>query len=505
MPISTRQIDNVDTLPPGSQVGEVAPWQPLPRARMGWAEIVAAGGVGVVLVLVVWWLIGADVRFWISYSWGGMVIKAAFGLGFLFIALAGIRRTLLVDQRGYKVPIWDVRHVIPQLIEVDSTFAGTPGRMVRAQTISYPQKFELPAPAAVPQLDTTTITTIPMLPPAEWLTWVDTRPHGLLAAETGGGKSTTVKAVLKSRMDRGELVFLIDPHSSDWFGLPSIGGGEDWAAVWCGMRVVIEEYTRRMQERDLYLKQNGHELPHDRFTRINVLLDEANTACRKLSIAKRGEESKWEQFAEALGSGARKVGLSIQLLAQSANVEDIGLSGPMRQNFTRICLDAATTRLMIQREETDNARKRELHEALAGVDYPATAVQRGQVVLLDRRGLDQIGPPANARAALWAEGYERTDMLLSGRQIGAQPARAVVSASARPSASVSTAFSLDGLLEAPTAPGRTADGQRTRLYLKAMAAAGKTREYARERMLKLGMPFENKLWTEVRRELGLSE
>jgi hypothetical protein len=36
-----------------------------------------------------------------------------------------------------------------------------------------------------------------------------------------------------------------------------------------------------------------------------------------------------------------------------------------------------------------------------------------------------------------------------------------------------------------------------------MAHAGKTREYARDRMVKMGMPFENKLWTEVRRELGL--
>ncbi|MBX7251644.1 MAG: DUF87 domain-containing protein, partial [Candidatus Promineofilum sp.] len=68
--------------------------------------------------------------------------------------------------------------------------------------------------------------------PAAWLAWFDTRPHGLLAAETGGGKSTTAKAILKSRIERGEMVFILDPHSSDWFGLPSIGGGEDWGAVW---------------------------------------------------------------------------------------------------------------------------------------------------------------------------------------------------------------------------------------------------------------------------------
>jgi hypothetical protein len=85
---------------------------------------------------------------------------------------------------------------------------------------------------------------------------------------------------------------------------------------------------------------------------------------------------------------------------------------------------------MIQREETDAARKKELHEALVGVDYPATAQRNGQVILLDRRGLDQIGAPANPRAALWTEGYEKAGAMLRAPQIGAQHAtRPVVSAS----------------------------------------------------------------------------
>jgi hypothetical protein len=351
-----------------------------------------------------------------------------------------------------------------------------------------------------------TIDTVAMLPPAEWLSWFDARPHGLLAAETGGGKSTLFKLITKSRIERGELVFLLDPHSSDWFGLPGIGGGEDWEAIWCGMQVVINEYRARLDAREAYLQQFGREKPVDDFKRITVLLDEANTACRKFSVAKRGEESRWEQFAEALGSGARKVNLSIQLLAQSPNVEDLELSRPMLNNFTRICLDAYTAQLLIQKSLDEKEQKQALSRAIQGQEYPAATTIKGMAVLLDRTGLDRITPPAHPERALWTEGYQRTEQLIAEMRrlkLSQQPARPVVSASVRPSATARVSISLADLLSTPTPDGRTADGQRTKLYLKAMAAAGKTRQYARDRMTALGMPFENSLWTEVRRELGL--
>lgn len=427
------QHDNLDKAPNGSGPHESAPWARAPRALLDWRGLLVVLGIAAVFVLILYFRNERAILDWLAYGWGKTFVIVLC----LFLILFLAKRWLLQEQPGGYKMLWlrvdrsgvrssfDEQRVMESLERVMEKYAARQYPHVAQITLTNPQ----PPKDERPLIEAETITTVPMLPPAEWLPWFDTRPHGLLAAETGGGKSTTVKAVLKSRIDRGELVFLIDPHSSDWFGLPSIGGGEDWAAVWIGMQVVIEEYTRRMQTRDAYLHETGHELPHTHFPRLNVLLDEANTACRKLSIAKRGEETRWEQFAEALGSGARKVGLSILLLAQSANVEDIGLSGPMRQNFTRLALDAATTRLMINREETDAQRKKELHEALVGVDYPATAVQRGQVILLDRRGLDQVGTPANARAALWQAGYDRVEALMAQRQIAAQqPAPRVVSA-----------------------------------------------------------------------------
>lgn len=269
-----------------------------------------------------------------------------------------------------------------------------------------------------------------MLPSDEWLDWFDTRPHGLLAAETGGGKSTLFKVIAKSRIERGELLFLLDPHSSDWFGLPAIGGGEDWETIWCGMQVVIAEYKVRLAERDAYLQQYRKEKPVEEFQRITVLLDEANTACQKLSHGtKRGEESRWDQFAQALGSGARKVGISVQLLAQSPNVEDLNLSGPMLNNFTRICLDARTALMLINQSGGAAEYKRELAQAIEGQEYPAATTIKGKVVLLDRAGLDRIGPPRNPQASLWTEGYDRAEQLISAHQ---QPAQRVVAASAQP-------------------------------------------------------------------------
>jgi hypothetical protein len=493
------QHDNLDKLPAGAGSHEREPWARPARAMLDWRGLAVLCGFLLIGGLFAYWLIGRDVREWISYSWGGLVVKGALVVALLFLA----KHWMLVEQPGgYKV-FWfrvNEQRVIEGMLHSQQVWAARDMPNVAQLTLTNPQ-----APKVEQQqhmIEAETITTVPMLPPSEWLTWFDSRPHGLLAAETGGGKSTTVKAVLKSRMDRGELVFLIDPHSSDWFGLPSIGGGEDWEAVWAGMKVVIGEYTRRMQERDLYLKQNGHELPHNHFPRINVLLDEANTACRKLSIAKRGEETKWEQFAEALGSGARKVGLSIQLLAQSANVEDIGLSGPMRQNFTRLALDAATTRLMIQREETDAARKKELHEALVGVDYPATAQKNGQVILLDRRGLDQLGAPANPRAALWTEGYEKAGAMLRTPQIVAQHAtRPVVSASvqtggANATVRASVAVSAENTRQTEPQTGKLTPDRKQAL-IAAMKRSGRTRKEARGILLAMGEGLDNDDWADA--------
>jgi hypothetical protein len=411
MPPLIRQTDNADQLPPYGSTREASPY-PQPRTIvLDWRALavlcVFVAVIGGLLLLAY----GRDVRMWIAYGSGRLVIGGALLLAGAF----AVRRLLMIEQPGgYKVFIWQATSIRPgDFMHVQNTHAGTPGRLLAQQTVT-----QAPAPKVIEGqvIDAQPVLSPPLLQalaPNEWLPWFDTRPHGLLAAETGGGKSTTAKAILKSRIDRGEMVFILDPHSSDWFGLPSIGGGEDWEAVWVGMQVVLAEYERRLTERDEYHNRTGRELPHDHFPRITILLDEGNLTHLAMNKTKnRAERSRWDQFTPTIGSGARKVSMSGLVLVQSALVEDIGLSGSMRQNYTRLALDAATTRLMVQREETDLQRKKELLSALAGLEYPATSVQNGRVVLLDRTGLNTVGAPANASAALWADGYEQAERRL---------------------------------------------------------------------------------------------
>ncbi len=507
------QHDSLDREPrsPQAPAGDHS-WSRPQRPAFDWRGLGVLCLFALFGLLITYWLFGRDVRYWIQFGGGGWVPNAAILIALAFL----VKRFLLVEQPGgYKV-LWfraDEREVIAGMLRVQQAEAARMFAEARQLTLTG-------APAQQQQIEEDYIDgdlvepPIALLPPAEWLPWFDARPHGLLAAETGGGKSTLFKLITKSRIERGELVFLLDPHSSDWFGLPGIGGGEDWEAIWCGMQTVIEEYRARLDARELYLQQFGREKPTEDFPRITVLLDEANTACRKFSIAKRGKESRWEQFAEALGSGARKVNLSIQLLAQSPNVEDLELSRPMLNNFTRICLDAYTAQLLVQKSLDTKEQKQALTEAIQGQKYPAATTIKGYAVLLDRTGLDRIASPIRPDRALWVEGYQRAEQLIAEMRTKQQratlPARPVVSASAQASPSVRTSvaqptFSPAELLSAPAPDGRTADGQRTRLYLKAMAGAGKTRAEIRARMDALNMPFENKLLTEVRKELGLSE
>ena len=241
----------------------------------------------------------------------------------------------------------------------------------------------------------------PLVPWETWRQWADQVPHLMFAAETGGGKSTLAKAVLAPRIAGGEQAYIIDPHSDVWFDLPIMGGGENWDEVRQALRHVSAEYQRRIDERERYRRETGRALPLDHWTRLTVLLDEANITRLRLDTGARGRITPWQEFAQVLGSGARKVRISILLLCQSANVEDLGLSGPMRENFLRIALDSTAARKLIQVDEPNPERKKQLLAALDGMSYPAVAEHRGRVHLLDRTGLDRVPPPPNAAQAAW--------------------------------------------------------------------------------------------------------
>jgi len=258
--------------------------------------------------------------------------------------------------------------------------------------------------------DQTTIALAPSMPPDvlvpvapdEWLAWLNDQPHVLFGAQTGKGKTTTAKAVLNMRIERGDLIFVIDPHSDDWYGLPVRGGGENWQDVAAAIEQIYAEYNERqtMRHQHLLVTQSAMEVAaHQALT---VLVDEALLIAKHLNVSKKGQINYWELLTEVLGSGARKVNISVILLSQSTNVEDLDLSGPMRRNFTRVALDAPTIKTMIVQEENDKLYRQQLYEALIGMQYPATTVVDSRILLLDRTGLDTIAARhIDARSRLW--------------------------------------------------------------------------------------------------------
>jgi hypothetical protein len=144
--------------------------------------------------------------------------------------------------------------------------------------------------------------------------------------------------------------------------------------------------------REEHKRRTGHELPHDYFDPLCVLIDESNAMLDELA-------AEWRTVLKQVASGSRKVGISLLLLAQSPLVEDLGISGAMRENFSRIALDDRTVQLLID-SERDKSRKQALQAAFKTMDRPAAAQIGAMVWLLARRGLSPGS--AASTAQIWA-------------------------------------------------------------------------------------------------------
>jgi len=227
-------------------------------------------------------------------------------------------------------------------------------------------------------------------PMAEWMAWIDEQPHCLLGGKTKAGKTWLATALLERRIDAGSDLFIIDPHSSDWMGLPTAGATNTERRE--ALKAVLNEYLRRMAIREEHKRRTGHELPHDYFDPLVVLIDEANAL-----LEEHGAE--WKTVMKQVASGSRKVGISLMMLAQSPLVEDLGISGAMRENFSRIALDERTCQTLID-SERDRDRKLALQAAFRTMDRPAAAQISAQVWLLDRRGLSP--GQASSGARVWS-------------------------------------------------------------------------------------------------------
>lgn len=255
---------------------------------------------------------------------------------------------------------------------------------------------------AAPTLTTDDAQTIEPILPDEWLKWINEKPHFMIAGKTGEGKSVTAKAILAARFVPNTQFMIIDPQSNGWFNFATIGNGWHWGEIIDAIIALHDEYMQRHAVRAEHLRDTNQGLPVDHFSRLNILMDEAFEISKKLDTgSSKTKTNYWDMYAATLGSGARIVNMGAGILTQTANVEDIGLSGPLRANFTRIAIDPTSIKLMIKQEETDRARRELLYSSLLGMQYPATTVVGMGVELLDRTGLDKLAMPHVGAAHVW--------------------------------------------------------------------------------------------------------
>jgi hypothetical protein len=494
-------------------VVEVDPWRP--AARPDAAQIVAVGGVlgaawVVVLIvlgvarLVACWdacyagpgLVGVLLWAWLSLPVVGALLGATAWLwGYVARTQAETARTSVTrDRFGNPVSAPAVLRQSPDRswaaleLATRAKIATAPYEVYRgADALSLTQS---PAAAAA-QLEAAPVApSVVVERPTDWLAWLGERPHLLLAAESGAGKSVLENVALDFLMTPQSAAVIIDCHwsplveSDEGRLVPKWGGIAPAATTYAEARETLNalrvEYERRLEQ-----LRTGQVL-EGRFPPIFIMIDETPEVMREIMKLDRADieakslpkgTSTWADGIVVFGSGGRKVNMYGHLLSQSPLVEDIGMNSAMRKNFFRIALAHAECRKLIG-EEPDAERKAALLEALKGRRFPAAVERNGEVWILSRDGLLEM-MPERISAAAWVE---------------------------MPAPSVRSHEPENALQPAPS--GRT-DGRTAPIdvvsLLRTLRRAGISRDAARDQLRRAGIEFENALWTKAGQEGATDE
>lgn len=294
------------------------------------------------------------------------------------------------------------------------------------------------------------------VPSSDWLRWIDETPHLMIAGRTNAGKTTLANALLAERIRSGDDILVIDPHDQPdkWFGVQAVGGGRQYGAILAMLAQVVDEMDARYQAYN-----SG--TPTSAFTRLTVLVDEVPAIMDScLNERRRMIDARWSNFARQLGSEARKVRISVILLTQSALVQDIGVNTAMRKNFSRIALGDEARRLLS--EENDSERRKTLEELIRGQAHPAVMEYQSEIHVLNTADVPRLAQQdVQHLLSVWT--YTRP--------IAADPS--VVS---------------------QTDSRQTWDRAKKLAVVRALRAAGLTREQARTRLAKVGQGLDNDDW-----------
>ncbi len=428
-----HQIDNVDKLPQAAPHADSAPWEQQRRWIPDWRSLAVLCAFTLMLLLILYWLFGRDVRYWIEYGDGGRYMQAAllilFGYILLRAVISAAMRGLIIEQRGYKVPIWEAGTALQTLARVDLAYADRKFPNAAAVTIT-----EAPPMLSDGIIDAEIVPeedTMRLVPDSEWLQWIDSLPHLLLAGRTNAGKTTIAKAILADRISRGEPLFVLDPHDQPgkWFGIAAIGGGRDFSAILDALDQVLVEMSSRFKEYDQGKKT-------EEFERLTVLIDEVPALVASTMDGARTIDGRWKGFAKKLGSEARKVRISVILLTQSPLVADVQINSYMRENFTRLALGDQVGALLS--DEQDKARRQSLAELLRGRAFAAALEYKGEIHVLNTDAVPALAARRNGHVArLWAPQQP--------------PVKQVVSAAAHAASAVSASVHVPAAIVYPAA------------------------------------------------------
>ena len=161
------------------------------------------------------------------------------------------------------------------------------------------------------------------IPLQSWYTGViNDMCHLLIVGNTGDGKTVTLRALQRGIAAKGGQLFLISPKAQRSKDCAAAGYGCDYQAIGVAMAHFTDLLKQRYQD-----FANGVE----DFSPIYITVDEWPT------IRKRLKEIA-PAFMEDISNMGREAGIHLIILTQSPNCEDLGISGPTRNNFAKVLL-----------------------------------------------------------------------------------------------------------------------------------------------------------------------
>ena len=430
------EIDNKDKLPPAAPHADSAPWQVQRRWLPDWRSLAVLCAFTLLLLLIGYWLFGRDVRFWIQFGGGSAWLQAALWIAFGYVLLRSIisaaMRGLIIEQRGYKVPVWQAHAALKTLAPIDYAYADRKFPNAAAVTIT-----EAPPLSMLESGDDTIEGEIVpvgamLIPDSDWLSWIDRTPHLLLAGRTDAGKTTFAEAILSERIQNGDQIVICDPHyqPGKWHGIEATSDIE-------AILVLLAHVEQDMADRFTAFTAGK---PTEDFQRLTILIDEVPAVVEETfrltsSGTKKIVDDRWSRFARRLGSQARKVRISVILLSQTIFVEDLMINSAYRENFVRVGLGDKARPLLA--EEKRNETKQQLYELLRGQSYPAAFEHNGEIHLLDTARVPALASRRNGHMAqLWTMPVP-------------QPIKQTGSAAAQASSAVATSVAVPGTIVYP--------------------------------------------------------